>query len=411
MLLKSLVTPNLLKIDDQNSPRPDYPSSYGYRTKAGEPVSVMASQSIATAYRCKNIISDAVGIMPFKQYRRSDRNIQNVEADAVIRNAPYLMQISPNLWGWAPFYMKKAFVEWLLFYGNAYQWKPPVSPAQIFILPANRTRPVFDVEGNLWYEHQFSGSPKLSYIPSVEILHLMINPDETGCMGRGVVTFARETFGRRLAANKTQSMLFAQGFMPAAYIKMAGDLDAEGRKKVRASYEEAMSGSDNAYRLAIFDRKVTEYQPVEMQLKDSNWLESISATDDDIANFFGMAGHMLNRGKEAYNSDEQKFKEFVMLTLDPFLVPWEEAARIRWIPENEQTTTYFKFKREALYRMNAKERADMNSTKIQSGQMSPNESREQDELDPFAGGDQYFMASNIQPIVSVETVPGAAGKV
>ncbi|MEK9655231.1 MAG: phage portal protein, partial [Halieaceae bacterium] len=64
---------------------------------------------------------------------------------------------------------------------------------------------------------------------------------------------------------------------------------------------------------------------------DSDWLESISATDDDIALFFGMPGHMLNKGKEAYNSNEQKYQEFVSLTLDPFLVPWEEAARVRWL--------------------------------------------------------------------------------
>jgi len=217
-------------------------------------------------------------------------------------------------------------------------------------------------------------------------------------MGRGVITFARETFGRRLAANKTQSMLFSQGFMPAAYIKMNGEVDKEKRGRVRDAYEEAMSGADNAYRLAIFDNKVTEYKPVEMQLKDSNWLESIEATDRDICNWFGMPEHMLNRGKESYESNEEKYDEFVSLTLDPFLVPWEEAARIRWIPEAEQTTTYFKFKREALYRMKAKERADMNSVKIQSGQMSPNEARAQDELNPYLLGDQYFMNSGIQPI-------------
>lgn len=398
MFLQKLVKNNSPKTDSQNSPRPDNPPTGGYPTKSGEQVSVFTSQTIATAYRAKNIISDAVGIMPFKMYRRESGNIQTVEEDAVTRNMPYLMQISPNLWGWAPFYMKKSFVEWLLFYGNAYQWKPPVSPAQTFILPANRTKPVFDMSGNLWYEHRFSNSAKPSYIPSVEIMHLMINPDETGCMGRGVVTFARETFGRRLAANKTQSMLFSQGFMPAAYMKFDGELNKEMRDKIRGAYEEAMSGVDNAYRLAILDNKILEYKPVEMQLKDSNWLESIDATDRDICNWFGIPEHMLNRGKEAYNSNEEKYEEFVALTLDPFLVPWEEAARIRWIPETEQTSTYFKFKREALYRMKAKERAEINQIKIMSGQMKPNEARAQDEQNPYPLGDQFFMASNVQPI-------------
>jgi HK97 family phage portal protein len=398
-LLQSLIKNSAPKVDEQNSLRADWESSYGKKTQSGETVSVFSSQCIATAYRAKNIISDAVGIMPLKMYTRTpDGSILNIEPDPVTRNMPYLMQISPNLWGWTPFQFKKAIVEWLLFHGNAYQWRPPSSPAQVFILPANKTRPVFDLQGNLWYEHRFSGQPKPSYIPGVEILHTLINPDETGWMGRGVVTFARETFGRRMAANKTQSKMFAQGFMPAMILRVDGDANKEHRDAIRNAYEDSMSGTDNAFRLAIVDNKIKEYTPVEMQTKDSDWLESISATDDDIALFFGIPGHMLNKGKEAYNSNEEKYEEFVSITLDPYLVPWEEGARIRWLSNNEQGTSYFKFKREALYRMKAKERADMNATRIQSGQMTPNEARAQDELNPYPGGDQYWMASNIQPI-------------
>ena len=406
-LLKSLIRNTSVTVDTQNSPRGEYEPSRGRRTQSGQTVSVFSSQSIATAYRAKNIISDAVGLMPFKMYHReANGDIEMIEADGVTRNMPYLMQISPNQWGWAPYYMKKSFVEWLLFYGNAYQWRPPISPAQLFILPANRTKPVFDLDGNLWYEHTFANSIKPSYIPSVEIMHLMINPDETGSMGRGVISFARETFGRRLSANKAQDMLFAQGFMPAAIMKVDGEASKEVREKIRSSYEDAMSGADNAYRLAILDSKITEYKPVEMQLKDSDWLESINATDDDIALFFGMPGHMLNKGKEAYNSNEEKYEEFVTHTLDPFLVPWEEAARIRFISEAEMISTYFKFKREAILRMKAKERAEINSIKIGSGQMMPNEARAQDEQNPYELGNQFFMASNIQPI----TKPQAADK-
>ncbi len=398
-LLQSLLPSSSPKIDTQNSPSAGWESSYGKQTQSGETVSVFSSQCIATAYRAKNIISDAVGIMPLKMYQRNkDGSILNVEPNHVTRNMPYLMQISPNLWGWTPFLLKKAVTEWLIFHGNSYQWRPPSSPNQVFLLPANKTRPTFDVDGNLWYETKFSSSTKPSYIPGVEILHLLINPDETGWMGRGVVTFARETFGRRMAANKTQAMMYAQGFMPAAVMRVDGEASKEVREKIRDAYEDSMSGSENAFRLAILDNKIKEYTPVEMQVKDSDWLESISATDDDIALFFGMPGHMLNKGKEAYNSNEQKFQEFVSLTLDPFLVPWEEAARVRWLSREEQVNTYFKFKREALLRMNAKERAEINSTKIQTGQMTPNEGRAQDELNPYPEGDQYFMASNIQAI-------------
>jgi len=317
--------------------------------------------------------------------------------DAVTRNMAYLLQISPNLWGWTPFQFKKANIEWLLFYGNTYIWNPIVGPRQLLILPADRTLPVFDMDGNLWYRHTFSNQVPV-YIPAVEILHLMINPDATGFMGRGVITFARETFGRQLAARKTQSKFFAQGFMPAAYIKMGGDLNKEAREKVRMAYEEQMSGSANAYRLAVFDNRVTEFSPIDIQLKDAQFLESIDATDRDICNFFGLPEHMLNRGKEAYNSNEQKYIEYLQGTLDAYLVPWEEGARIRWLSSAEQANTYFRFVRESLLRMDSKARADAMAVHIQYGMMTPNEAREKEDLSAYPGGDRHYIPANLMTI-------------
>ena len=161
-----------------------------------------------------------------------------------------------------------------------------------------------------------------------------------------------------------------------------------------------MSGSKNAYRLAVFDSRITKFEPINIQLKDAQFLEAIDATDRDICNFFGLPEHMLNRGKEAYNSNEQKYIEYLTGTLDSYLVPWEEAARIRWLSREEQVNTYFRFIRESLLRMDSKTRAEKNEIEIRSGQRTPNEAREKNDMSASAdpNADRLFMASNIQPI-------------
>lgn len=398
MLLSDLLknTPRI-KENTQESPRADYPSSYGEQTVAGERVTINGSMSVATAYRAKNIISDDVAKMPFQQFMSDGDNIAKVDADGSLYNMAYLTQVSPNQWGWTPFQFKKAVIEWQLFYGNAYIWKPPVFPPQLLILPANRTVPVFDVAGNLWYRHTFSNG-RTEYIPSVEILHLLINPDETGFMGRGVITFARETVGRQLAARKTQSQFYSQGLNPSGYVSVDANLDKEGRARVREAYSEAMAGSENAYKLAVFDKRITKFEPISMTPKDAEFIASIDATDRDICNFFGLSEHMLNRGKEAYNSNEQKYIEYLQGTLDSYLVPWEEGARIKWLTRADQASQYFKFNRASLLRMDAKARAETNSIKIQSGQMTPNEARALDEQSPYVLGGEFYMMSNIQRI-------------
>jgi len=179
---------------------------------------------------------------------------------------------------------------------------------------------------------------------------------------------------------------------------VAGTLNAEARNKIRGAYNETMGGSEYAYQLAVFDDTITTFEPITIQLKDAQFLESIEATDRDIANFFGLPLHMLNRGKEAYNSNEQKYIEYLQGTLDAYLVPWEEAARIRWLSREEQANTYFKFIRDSLLRMDSMSRAETNEIRIRSGQMSPNEAREKDDVSAYDGGDQMYMAGNILPI-------------
>ncbi len=410
-LLQSLFSNNSQpKIDNTASPRPEYPSPYGDQTQAGERVSVASSMSLATFYRGCNIITDDIAKMPLQQFVRVGDSIQKVEPDSVTRNMAYLLQVSPNLWGWTPFLFKKAIADWEIKYGNSYVWRPPVSPAQLFILPANKTRPVFDLDGNLWYEHTFTSAKKPTYIPGVEVLHQLINPDETGMIGRGVITFARETIGQRLGARRTQSKLYSQGLTAAAYIQMDAKLAPADRDIVRAEYAKSMNGTDNAYSLAVFDKAVTKFEPINLNPKDAQFLESIDASDTDIANFLGMPLHMLNRGKEAYNSNEQKYIEYLQGTLDAYLVPFEEGARIKWLPEKDQASNYFKFNRASLLRMDAKTRAETMSLKIQSAQMTPNEARALDEMspDPDPNADKLWMNVASQPIDNANNKPHGA---
>ncbi len=357
----------------------------------------MSSMSVATFYRAKNIITDDVAKMPFQMFVRRGGFIQQVEPDGLLYNMAYLLQISPNQWGWTPFQFKKSVIDWEITHGNAYIWKPPVFPPQLIILPANRTVPVFDTDGQIWYKHQFTNGEE-RFIPGVEVLHLLINPDETGFMGRGVLRFARESIGRQLGAYKTQSKMYKSGLTASAYVQVDANLDKEGRAKVKESYSEAMSGSDNAYSLAVFDKKITKFEPIQIAPKDAEFLASIDANDRDICNFLGLSEHMLNRGKEAYNSNEQKYIEYLQGTLDAYLVAWEEGARIKWLTRPEQSYTYFKFNRASLLRMDAKARAETNSIKIQSGQMTPNEARALDEQSPYDGGDEFWMMANVQKV-------------
>lgn len=380
----------------------------GLPNNAGQIVNEETSQTLATAYRAFNVLSDDFAKIPLQTFiNRQDGKIERMRPDGRFQNIAWLLEVSPNRY-MTPFIFKKTFLKGTLVHGAGYIWKPVREYGgrnEMFLLNSATTYPVFRTDGTLWYQTTFSNG-EIEYIPSVEVFALIINSSD-GITGRGIITYARETFGRQLGAHETQSRFYAQGLNPGGILWVGGETNKEAKEKIRQSYNEQMAGSSNAYRLAIMDNKVTKFEQITMKMVDAQFLEQIQATDVDIAKFFGMPLYKLNMGKEAYNSNEQQNLDYLNTTLDPYLVQTEEGARIKWLTAEEQSYIYFRFQRDVILRTDAKTRSEVISKRIQSGTLTPNEGRQIEDLSGYAGGDLHFIPANMAVILedgSVEAI-------
>jgi len=351
-------------------------------TKSGQIVNVETCKNIATAYRCINILSNDVAKMPLQTFSTRSGKIDRIFPDRTM-NISYLLEISPNRY-MSPFTFKKTMMRWLINWGNAYAWYPLPKLGErpeIHILDADKTWPVFDVNGNLWYRSQFPNG-SIKYIPDIEVLHLMIN-SEDGIIGKSVISHARETFGRQLGAYETLDSFYDQGLSAAGILWLNGEANKEANEKIRAELEEAISGSKNASRLAILDKKFTKYEQISINPADAQFLESIADNDVQIANFFEVPLYKLNQGKQSYESNSQQDLEYLKTTLDPYLVSWEDEAKLKWLSANEQFNTYFRFNRAVILRTDEKARTEVLTKKVQWGLLSINEARQIDDLSGY----------------------------
>ncbi|MAT45358.1 MAG: phage portal protein [Anaerolineaceae bacterium] len=380
---------------------------FGQRTVSGKRVSAETAKKIATAYRCGNILSDDIASMPFQVFQKIGKKIEQVSPDVITRNTSYLMEIQPNRW-MTPFIFKKTAILWLLYWGNSYIWEPAGNFREFFILPADRTYPVFDESGNLWYK-TFFPSGKEETIPWVEITHLMINSTD-GVSGRSVLTYAAETMGRQLGAHETQNRINGNGLNPAGIIWVEGEIaDPKARKKLKDEYMKEIYGSENAGGIAVFDDTIGKFEKVTMNPTDAQFLESIEATDSEIANFFGMPLYKLNMGKQSYQSNEQQNLDYLRTTLNPYLVQWEQVARIRWIKAQQQNYTYMRFVRDAILQTDAKTRSEITRNRILSGQLTPNQALQIEDMSPYDGGDRHYFPSNMAVIEDDGSLVAATG--
>jgi HK97 family phage portal protein len=379
---------------------PELVTTMGMTTSSGQNVTAENSKNIATAYRCGNIISDDVAKLPLQIFvSKEPGHLERMKPDGFSRNIAWRVEKQPNRW-WTPFWFKKIVIQWLLYWGNCYIWQPPTGQRELFVLSADVTYAVFAPNGDLWYATTFPGESKQTFLPAVEVLHLLINPDATGFKGRGVIQFARETLGRQLAAYGSQGALFKNGLSAAGILWLSGESSPEMRAKVRDMYEEVMSGNENTGRIAVLDKKIAKFEPVTLQPKDVQFLQMMQENDIAIMNFFGMPSYKLNIGKQSYQSNEQNNLDYLSTTLDPFLVQWEESAGVKWLSVEEQVYAYFRFERSALFRTDAKSRGEYLNGAINNSRLTPNEARQVEDRpksdNPAA--DLLYINSSAQPI-------------
>jgi len=400
MIVRSLINAVFPNIPDTMS-LPQFIQFSGLQNSSGQVVNEETSKTLATAYRAFNVLSDDYAKMPLQTFiSKQPGRIDRLVPDARMQNISWLLEVSPNRY-MMPFIFKKVFIMGALVHGAGYIWKPIRaygSRNEMFILNPATTFPVFKTNGALWYQTTFSNGDT-EYIPAVEVFAMIINSPD-GITGRGIITYARETFGRQLAAHTTQAKFYAQGLNPGGLIWVSGDLDKKARDVVRDSYTEQMGGTNNAYRLAVMDNKVSKFEQITMKMVDAQFLESIQATDVDIAKFFGMPLYKLNMGKEAYNSNEQQNLDYLNTTLEPYLVQTEEGARLKWLSEDEQGYMYLRFNRDVILKTDAKTRSEVIAKRIQTGVLTPNEGRQIEDMSGYPGGDLHFIPANMAVILA-----------
>lgn len=416
MIIERLVRPTnqapSVPVPAKAHPGQLYPNFYrqGWtKTRSKQIVNEDSAKKIATAYRCANTISDDIGMMPLQVFNRFRNQTTRLYPNATTRNTSYLLERHPNRW-MVPFIWKKTVINWLQFWGNAFIWEPIGPYRELFILPASCTYPMLDEDGNKWYATTWPNQQK-GMIPDVEMTHLMINSSD-GLNGNSMLTYARETMGRQLAAHETQDSISGNGLNPTAALYMAGEVNPEARERVRQQYLEAAGTG-----AAVFDVMVSKYETITMKPVDAQFLEGIAATDADIANFFNFPLHKLNMGKQSYESNEQQELNYIHSALNPYLIQIEQAGGLKWIAEVDQPFNYLKFNRDSILQTDAKTRSEIMKNRIQSGIETPNGALQIEDQNGYEGGDGHYMPSNmglIQKDGSIlggtATPPGGTGQ-
>ncbi len=133
------------------------------------------------------------------------------------------------------------------------------------------------------------------------------------------------SIGAALAATDYAARFFENDARPAGVLKHPGTFkDAESRNNFVAAWRRAFGGSGR-HGTAVLEQGM-EYQQLGLTQEQAQFLETRKYHDVDIARIFRVPPHKVGiLDRATFSNIEQQSIEFVVDTLRPWLVRWEQA--------------------------------------------------------------------------------------
>lgn len=298
------------------------PAFLEYVRSGNQSITVERALRNSTVLRCIDLISGAIGSLPFVMQRQSASGDIRPATDHPLHD---LFLYRPNPFQTA-FEFKQLMQVRLLAYGNAYGRIVMTGNRVSSILPI--TGPVKVVEnwdGTLTYLVQQRQNATQLTLRQDEVFHLR-SMSLDGVEGLSRVEMAAEIINTALAAQDAAERIFEQGVMAGGWLKHKQRLSPEAQRSLQAQMQQYMAGAKNAGKWIVLEEDISA-EPIQTTAEQSQLAETRAAQVEEIGRVFGVPRPLLFVDDTSWGSGiEQLAILFVRFGLAPWFKCWEDAV-------------------------------------------------------------------------------------
>lgn len=366
-----------------------------------------SAMKLSAVSRCIDILSDSIGKMPFYMY--DIRTRQRVEHPVLD-----LLNLRPNRWQ-TPFTMRKQLEAERVSRGNGVAWirrdRSTLQPLEIVPIPWDMWSLMLLDDGYPLYqiEHPFTHEPITC--GRMDVIHVMAYT-RNGYRGIGYLERAEEVIRTGKAAQEYSASYYLNGGQPSGILRTESDLggtvtvtDADGtqrtiskKDRIREEWDKRHSGPPNAQRVAVLDMGL-DYKPISISNRDAQFVEQAALSVEDIARFFGIPLYKLQSGKQSYSSNEQNAIEYVVGTLHPNVVIYEQELLYKALaPQDIDRGLRIQGNLMGELRGDFQSRGAWYKDMRENGVLSVNDIRDLEDMPAVEGGDEHYASLNYVPL-------------
>lgn len=359
------------------------------------PGSYSASKAtkLSTVFRCVNLLSDSIASLPMNPYYY-DGDWKKIN---YIDGKYNLLNVQPNPFQ-SSFIFKKMMIANVLLRGNAYILIDRANSGKIkglYLLNPDLMTPMITATDIIY---NYGGT--ITYDKS-QIIHI-INYSDDGLTGKSTITYAGESLGIAYSSEQHASNFWTSGGNMAGILapKPGAQMSKGQAKTAKDAMVEQLSselgGKSNSI-IVLGDG--LEYQPISVNPKDSQLLESRQFNVLEICRFFGVPPTLAFSESGKFSTAEQQSLDFLNNALTPLLEKIESEFFRKLYLESEWDRSELKFDAENILRLDAVTRADFYSKLFNIGAYTTNEIREKLNAPfPQKNGNRSFVQVNMQPL-------------
>ena len=366
----------------------------GQQSNSGVDVDEESALKISTVYACVKVISETIASLPLNLLKE----LTNGDTEKAKQHPLYsVLKDVPNS-EMSSFTFREMLMTNLLLWGNAYALiKRNKSGEIVELYPLKSKNMVVerDMTTNaIKYTYTNNRGITKTYSPK-QIFHIPAFSFD-GIIGVSPITYAREAMGLALATEEFGARFFGNGARPGGVLEHPGVL--KDPEKLRESWNKVYQGTANSHKVAVLEEGM-KYHEIGMSPEDSQFLQTRSFQIAEICRIFRVPPHMVgDLSRSTFSNIEHQSIDFVVHTIRPWLVRWEQAITRALLSEEERTIYYAKFNVDGLMRGDFVTRMNGYAIARQNGWMSANEIRALENMNKIPadqGGDLYLLNGNM----------------
>ena len=355
---------------------------------AGVNVTESTALTFSAYFDAIRVIAEDIAKLSHVVYRRIDGGKTRAPDHPAYR----LLHTRPNH-EMTAFSFRETLQGWALSWGNGYaeiEYNRAGRPIAMWPIKPNRVRIDRDSSGQLFYDvSNQSGSNRVLMPHQMFHVHGL---GSDGIQGYSVARMARQSLGIGMAAEQFQAKFFGNGGTYSAVLEHPGELSEAAQKRIRKSHEDTYGGVRNAFKLMILEEgmKLNKWG---MSMEDAQMLLSREFQVTEICRWFRLPPHKLaHLNKATFSNIEHQAIEYVVDTMLPWAVRWDQEAGRKLFAEGEQDVYFAELMLESLLRGDIKSRYDAYHVALQDGWINRDEVRARENLNPMPDGQgQVFL--------------------